>query len=157
MRYSRGERVRIVLCYYDCGKSLVAIKRKLRLLYGEAVAPSDSTILRLLRKSESTGSTGNRSKNRSRTTRTDGVIEEIERSLEANARTSIRHPRQQLHHSYTTLQRALRKDLRVKAYKNAKAHEIGVTDPPSRLAFANRIAQKEAEDPGFCEKILFSN
>ena len=157
MQYSKEDRIPIVQCYYDSGKSLVAARRKLRLLYGETLSPSDSTILRLLRKFESAGFTGNRPKNRTRTARTEGVIEGIRRNLEAHPRTSIRHRRQQLNLSYTTLQRALRKDLRVKAYKSAKAQAIKATDPHSRLVFANWIAQKEAEDPRFCEKVLFSD
>jgi transposase len=104
-RYTKEQRIIIMKTHYKYGESYAETVRKDRGIFGRQNAPNESTVRRLIKKFEETGSImDTKSPLRHRTGRSLANIAAVSESVADNPGTSIRHRSQQLDIQRSTLQ-----------------------------------------------------
>ena len=115
-RYNKEQRVIIVKTHYIYGGSYAETFRKFRGIFGRQNAPYQSTVQRMNKKFEETGSImDSKLPVRHPTGRSLDNIAAERGSVAESPGTSIRHCSQQLDNSRSTMQRILTKDLHLHA------------------------------------------
>ena len=115
-RYSTQQRILIVKNYFKNGESLTATIRKLRSIFGKQNVPSASTVKRIIEKFVKTESiTDVRPSTRVGPGRLAENVTAVRQNVAESPGTSIRHRAQELNISRSTMQRILRKYLRLHA------------------------------------------
>lgn len=157
-RFSKEQRVIIVKTHYKNGESYVETARKLRQIFSRESAPNVSTIRRVVKKFEETGSImDNKNPLRQRTGRSLENIAAVNESVAENPKTSIRHRSQQLQISRSTTQRILTKDLHLHAYKIQLTQELKPADHGKRRQFVQWVMEQSEVDANFSKKVIFSD
>ncbi|CAK1590754.1 unnamed protein product [Parnassius mnemosyne] len=157
-RFSKDQRVIIVKTHYKNGESYAETARKLRQIFSRESAPNVSTIQRVVKKFEETGSImDNKNPLRQRTGRSLENIAAVNESVAENPKTSIRHRSQQLQISRSTTQRILTKDLHLHAYKIQLTQELKPADHGKRWQFVQWVMEQSEVDTNFSEKVIFSD
>ena len=112
--------------------------------------PAKSTVQSLVARFVETGSVGDLKKfPRPRTARSSENVAAVAESVREIPGTSIRHRSQELNISRTSLQRILRKDLHLQAYKIQLCQEFQPLDHLQRRTFVNWALQKKTDDDDF--------
>lgn len=157
-RFTKEERVIIVKTHYRNGESYAETVRRLRRIFGRNNAPTASTVLRLIKKFEETGSVATiKTPGRDRTVRTEQNIALVQDSVAVSPQKSLQRRSQQLGISTTSLQRILKKDLHMHPYKIQLTQYLKPTDHLKRRNFAEWILTKQEEDNNFAKRIIFSD
>lgn len=148
--YTVQQRIQIIQLFYENGRSNKNVFRKLRDFYDRHNRPNESTILRIVKKFEETGSVMDvKTPIRHRPSRSQENIDAVRESVEADPRMSIPRRSQELNIPKTTVWRILHKDLSLKAYKVQLTQELKPTDHLKRREFVNFIEEKP---DGFSKK-----
>jgi hypothetical protein len=127
-RYTKEQRVSLKT-HYKYGKSYAETVRKLRGIFGRRNAPYQSTVKRMIKKFEETGSImDSKLPVRHRTVRSVDNIAAVSVSVAESPGTSLRHLSQQLDIPRSTMQQMLTKDLHLRAYKIQLTQELKPTD-----------------------------
>jgi hypothetical protein len=119
-RYTKEQRVIFVKTHYKFGESYAKTVRKVRAIFGRRNAPYQSTVQRMIKKFEETGSIMDSTSKlpvRHRTGWSLDNIAAVSGSFVESSGTSIRHRSQQLDIPRSTMQRILTKDLHLHTYK----------------------------------------
>ena len=144
-----------LLEFYWESKSVIKTQRKFKLFF-RTKAPTRKTILRLTAKFIKTGTVRNQSQGRSgrkRSKRTPQLIQQVKRKIVANPEKSTRRLAQEVHVSQSTIERILRKDLKLFPYKVMKAQELSDTDKDGRMKFVCWAKEKLECDPDFFQSV----
>ena len=153
--YSTQQRIEIVQLYYENGRSVKNVFRKLREIYGRHNRPSEPEIRNIVQKFEETGSVLDiKPATRKRKGRSQEHINMVRDSVAEDQQTSIARRSQQLEITQTTLWRILHKDLALKPYKVQLVQELQPLDHSQRRDFVNWMDEQE---PQFSRKIFFSD
>lgn len=157
-QYSSEQRLIIVKTHYKNGENYAETVRRLRAIFGRNNAPNESTVRRLIKKFETKFTLLNeKTPVHRRVGRSIENIVAVRESVAENPGTSIRHRGQELNISRPTLQRILRKDLHLHAYKVLLTQELKPTDHAQRRAFVDWALAQHQVDPDFSKKIFFSD
>ena len=149
-KYTVKERVQIIQAYYEKSRSLALTIRELRNHFPRNHVPAKSTVQSLVARFVETGSVGDLKKSpRPRTARSSENVAAVAESVREIPGTSIRHRSQELNISRTSLQRILRKDLHLQAYKIQLCQEFQPLDHLQRRTFVNWALQKKTDDDDF--------
>jgi hypothetical protein len=128
-RYIKENRDIIVKTHYKYGKSYVETVRKVRGIFGRRNAPYQSTLLRMIKKFEETGSImDSKLPVRNLTARSLDNIAAVSASFVESPGPSIRHRSQQSDIPRSTMQRILTKDLHLHVYKIQLTKELKPID-----------------------------
>ncbi|KAL4125925.1 hypothetical protein QTP88_010162 [Uroleucon formosanum] len=156
-RYTIEQRVLFIKTHYKHGECVAVTVRKLRTILGYRGAPTATTITRLVSKFEETGSTANiKSPRRKRSQRTNENIAVVNDSVIVSPSKSIRRRSQQLGIGISSLQRILKNDLHLHAYKIQLTQELKPADHTKRREFVNWILTNQ-RPIDFVKKIIFSD
>lgn len=156
--YTIHQRIQIVKIHYQNGSCFAETIRKCRTAFGHRNAPCRNTVVNLIKKFELSGSVGNeKSCGHIRTSRTTEMIASVSQSVQKDGFTSIAIRSQQIGISKSSLQRILKEDLHLHAYKIQLAQELKPQDHESRREFASWVLKHEQHDEGFSKKIIFSD
>lgn len=154
-----ADKAEIVKLYYELGKSVVLVRRKLVKLYPSKPVPSRWNIVRLVEKFEREGiATDLRQCNKRPIARTGEKIEQVRQVIEATPRKSIRGVMKDISNihgssSYGTVRRILKFDLKHKPYKITIMQHLKDSDITKRVLFSKWI-----EDNGnVIDSIWFSD
>lgn len=158
MSYTKDQRVLIVKTFYKCGESCIRTTRSLQRIWGRRKVPNETTIRKLIKKFERSGSVMDmKSPIRPRSVRSLDKLDTIRRSVASNPRTAVRRRCQELEMSKSTLQTALKKDLHLHPFKLQVTQKLEIRDYSTREHFANQVLQQQELDPMFARKIIFSD
>jgi transposase len=128
-RHTKEQRVVIVKAHYKYGESYAETVRKVLGIFGRRNAPYQSTVQRMIKKFEETGSImASKLPVRHRTGRSLDNIAAVSEIVAEIPGTSIRHRSQQLDVPRNTMQRILTKDLHLHVYKIQLKQELKPTD-----------------------------
>ena len=155
-RYRSQQRVEIIKIYHRNSKSVASTLRALRLIYGRNNRPSRSTIERLVKKFESTGTVQNVPV-RQRSARSVENIAAAEASVEESPNMSLTRRSQALGNSVTSLWRILRNYFGLHPYKIKLRQELKTLDHQNRRMFVNWAEQQLENYSDFNRKIIFSD
>lgn len=157
-RYTKEQRVVIVKTHYKNGECYAETVRKLRGIFGRRKAPNLSTVQRLIKKFEETASLLDvKSSGRPRATRSIENVAVVRDSVDVSPGKSIRRRSQQLAIPRSTMQRILKNDLHLNAYKIQLTQELKPCDHLKRREFVSWILGKRETDGDFSHKIIFSD
>lgn len=157
-RYTKEQRILIVKTHYKNGESVATTVRKLRTILGHHHAPNESTVRRLIKKFEESGSVAdNKSPGRPRSGRSEANVALVRDSVTVSPKKSYRRRAQEMHMSSATMQRILKKDLHLHAYKVQLTQELKPADHGKRRQFCEWISRMEQENEGFAKRIIFSD
>jgi transposase len=135
-RYTEEQRVIIVKTHYKYGESYAETVSQVRGIFGQRNAQYQSTVQRMIKKFEETGSImDSKLPVRHRTGRSLDNIAPVTESVAESPGTSIRHRSQQLDIPRSTTQRILTKDLHLRAYKIQLPQELKPTDHCCEINF----------------------
>jgi len=141
-RYAKEQRVIIVRTHYKYGKSYAETVCKVRGIFGRWNAAYQSTVQRMIKKFEVTGSIrDSKLPLRHCTRRSLYNIAAVSESVAESPGTSIRHRSQQLDIPRSSMQRILTKDLHLHAYKIQLTQELKPTDHVQRREFVNCVLE----------------
>lgn len=153
--YSTEQRVQIVELFYENGRSVKNVYRKLRQFYGRHNRPSESTINQIIKRFQQTGSVEDKKTEKyARRGRSKNHIDLVYASIAEDPEMSIDRRSQQVGLSKTTTWRILRKDLALKCYKVQLTQELQPLDHLKRREFINWVKEQPAN---FSQKIIFSD
>jgi hypothetical protein len=128
-RCTKEQRVIIVKTHYKYGESYAETVRKFRRILRRRNAPYHSTVKRMIKKCEETGSImGSKLLVSHLTGRHLDNIAAVSESVAENPGTSLRRCSQQLDSPRSTMQRILTEDLHLHAYKIQLTQELKPTD-----------------------------
>lgn len=157
-RLSIEQRVLVVKTYYQNGESATATVRKLRPIMGRRDVPKESTVRRLMTKFEETGSLEDvKTPERSRSRRSLFNQELVFDNVLVSPQKSVRRRSQELGIPVSSMQRILKKDLRVHPYKIQLTQELKTIDHGKRREFVNWFLEMERNDTNFHRDIIFSD
>lgn len=152
------QRIQVMKSYYRNNESPTATVRELRVILGRNAAPTESSVRKLIRKLEVTGSLLNVKKTgRPRSVRTQETIDLVRDNVTASPRKSVRRRAQQLNLSPSSLHAILTKDLKLHAYKIQLTQELKPADHGKRCRFAQWVLARQAENENFTKQIIFSD
>ncbi|CAH1962018.1 unnamed protein product [Acanthoscelides obtectus] len=141
--------------HYKNGAKIKNTFRALPEHFGRNNRPNETTIGRLVRKFEATGSVANLlGSGRPRSVRTPENIAVVKESVRDDPKQSTTRRSQELGISRTSLLRILHTDLNVHAYKIQLTQELRRADHFSRRTFSDWLLQI---DENFSSKIMFSD
>ncbi|KAL4098417.1 hypothetical protein QTP88_023036 [Uroleucon formosanum] len=141
---SKEQRVLIVKTHYQNGEHYAVTVRKLRTILGYHNAPNESTVRRLIKKFEESGSTQDKKiSGRPRSGRSEANVTVVHDSVTVSPRKSCRRRAQEMHISPATMQRILTKDLHLHAYKVQLTQELKPADHEKRRQFVEWILTRE--------------
>jgi hypothetical protein len=144
--YTIQQRVQIVELFYENKRSVKSVYRKLREFYGLHNRPTESTIGRIVKKFQETGSVEDqKSKKYSRSGRSQENIDLVRESVAEDPEMSIRRRSQQVGLSESTTWRILHKDLALKAYKVQITQELKPLDHLKRRSFPGRVIARNGD------------
>ena len=116
--YTKDQRILIVKTFYKCEKSYIRTIRSLQGILGRRNVPNETTIRRLIKKFEESGSVMDmHSSVHKCSVRSPQKIDAVRRSVAADPTTSLRHRSQQLGMARSTLHTVLKKDLHLYPFK----------------------------------------
>ena len=142
-RYTKEQRLVMVKTHFKYGECYAETVRKLRKIFGRQNAPNQSTVQRLIKKFEETGSIVDiKSPGRARARRSLENIAAVRQSVDVSPGKSIRPRSQQLAIPRSTMQQILKKDLHLHAYKFQLTQELKPTDHLKRREFVNWMLGK---------------
>lgn len=126
--------------------------------FGNAQCPDVKTIMSAYRRFSETGAALPNKKNcgAPRTARTAEVEERILEEFAADPTTSIRRVVRRLQSSYGTVQRTLKAEKK-HAFHYLRVQSLQLEDYPTRLHFCHFLVQKEDAEPGFVNRIIYSD
>lgn len=157
-KFTCAQRVLIVKTFYQSGESCAATVRRLRGTLGRNEAPNESTVRRLMKKFEETGSVVDlKSPGRRRSARTEQNIEVVRDSVAVSPAKSIRRRSQQLRLRCSSVRRILRYDLKCHPYKIQLTQQLKVADHQKRRQFVDWVLRNSQEDENFAMNIIFSD
>jgi transposase len=142
------EKAQVVLWFAET-KSVTKAQRMFRLQYKKA-APHRNTILQWMNAFRETGSVQKLHGGGRRVT--EEQLEQVRESFTRSPRKSLRRGARELQIPCSTLQRILRKRLRLYAYKVQLLHEIKANDKPLRFKFATKMLDHIDDDPRFLSR-----
>jgi Helix-turn-helix domain (DUF4817) len=152
------QRIQVIKSYYSNNESSTAAVRELRAKLGRNVAPNESSVRKLIRKFETTGSVTNvKGTGRPRSARTEENIAVVRNSVSTSPGKSVRRRAQQLNLSPSSLHQILSKDLKMHAYKIQLIQELKPADHGKRHRFAQWVMARQTENENFTKKIFFSD
>lgn len=124
--YSIADRVKIIQEHYRNGEKVINTYRALRDHFGEADRPNQTTIGRLVRKFETTGSVDDLPKGtRPKSVRTQSNIDVVRESIQTDPNLSVACRSQKLGIPKSSLRRIMQNDLNLHAVITTNMHEIG--------------------------------
>ena len=152
------QRIQVIKSYYKNSESPTATVRELRVTLGRNAAPTESSVRKLIRKFETTGSVSNVKKTgRPRSVRTQENIAVVRDNVTVSPRKSVRRRAQQLNLSPSSLHDILSKDLKMHAYKIQLTQELKPADHGKRHRFAQWVLARQVENENFTKRIIFSD
>jgi hypothetical protein len=143
-RYAREQRGIIVKTHYKYGESYAERVRKVRGIFGRRNTLHQSTVRRMIKKFDETGSIrDSKLPVRHCIRQSLDNIAAISESVAESPGTSIHHRSQQLNILRSTKQRILAKDLHLHAYKIQLTQELKPTDHVQRREFVNCVLENQ--------------
>ena len=137
--YSKVQRARIVEAYFKHNGSLIAVQRDFSREFKQK-SPSKHCIIATIAKFRETGGTADKKRSgRPRSARNEDAVEVVSISVAENPNTSTRKRSSQLEISRTTLQRIMKKDLRLYPYKIQVTQLLKSADRQKRMDFARQF------------------
>ena len=155
--YTKEQRVLIVKTHYRKGEYYGEIVRNLHAIFGRERAPNETTVRRLIKKFEDTGSTGDIKSPRSRSSRSVENIAIVRDSVIASPKKSVRRRSQQMDIKKSSVHRILTKDLHMNAYKIQLTQELKPNDHSERRNFAEWVLGMQQVDENFVSNLMFSD
>jgi len=156
--YNKEQRVIIVKTYYKYGESYAETVRKVHGIFGRRNALYQSTVQRMNKKFEETGSIMDRKLPVGHPTgRSVENIAAVRGSVAESPVTSIRYCSQQLDIPRSAMQRILTKDLHLHVYKIQLTKELMSTGHVQSPEFVNWVLEKQKVDGNFSKKIIISD
>ena len=141
--------------HYKYGESYAETVRKIRGIFGRRNAPNQSTVQRIIKKFEETGSIMNsKLPVHHHTGRSLENIAAVTESVAESPGTSIRRRSQKLNIPRSTMQQILTKDLHLHAYKIQLTQELRPTDRVQGREFVNWVLENQKVDGNFSKKIV---
>lgn len=158
MSHFTGEhRAFAIRAFYENGNSYVIVRRMFRIqfkLRSIKQCPSTQLLKQWLKRFQETGLTlPMRRQGRSRTSRTEQAIQEVNQSVEENAELSTRRRSSTLGISRSTLRRILKFDLKLHPYKIQLVQELTHDDHTKRAAFSTLMLERFSN----FQNIIFSD
>ena len=152
------QRAKIVELYFKNEDSPVLARRAYCRHFDVKNGPSESTILRLVKKFRDTGSVHDRSRSgRPQNVRSDEKIERVRASVQEDQQTSTRRRSSELGMAKSSLHRILKADLHLFPYKIQVVHAIQPPDRQQRLEYAVRVQEHARADPTFTHRLIMSD
>lgn len=156
-QYTTEQRAQIVEIYFSNQRSIVLTQRAYRRQFNVRVAPSQSTINRLVANFRQQGAVRNLpGAGRLRTVHTFDNIQVVQESIREDPETSTRRRSTQLGLSRGSLQRILH-TIRMFPYKIQLVQELKPTDYQQRLDYAIYFQQNAQENPNFIHNLVMSD
>lgn len=154
MEYSKE----VVQLFYEYGKSPTTVRKLMKKKYPDTKYLSRNQIYRIVKRFEESGTVLSRWKGhsgRKRSGRSEENIEEVKNVMEETPRKSIRSVMREVTNtaSYSSVQRILKYDLKLKPYKIAVMQHLKDRDIDTRMEFANWAL----ENPEVINNIWFSD
>ena len=154
--YKQEERIRILQAYLRT-MSISETQRDYRIHFKTRISPTKNAIKSLVRKFQETGAVHDAKKTgRPKLIRTEVQINRVATDVANNSNTSIRRRSLQLGITRSSLQRILKKDLKLFPYKIQLCQELLPTDAEKRLAYAKSFLDLCKID-SFTESVIFSD
>ena len=156
LRFTKGERTRILEVYIRT-MSVTETQRDFRIHFKSRRSPSKNAIKSLVHKFRETGTVADQIRpGRSKSIRTEDLIDRVAADVRVDPKTSIRKRSSQLSISRSSLQRILKSDLKLFPYKIQLCQELLPKDMEARLNYAQSFLQL-CEDDSFIENVMFSD
>ena len=153
--YSIEDRIKVIQEHYKNGQKIKNTFRALRDYFGQHKRPNETTIGRLVRKFEATGSVSDAPKSgRPKSVRTPENIASVSASVREDPKTSTTRRSQELGISRRSLGRILHKDLNLHAYKIQLCQQLKSIDHFSRRVFSEWLIEQRKIDANFSSKII---
>ena len=153
--YTQEERIRILQAYLRT-MSITETQRDYRIHFKTRVSPTKNAIKALVRKFQETGAVQDLKKTGRPKIRTEVQINRVARDVANNSNSSIRRRSLELEITRSTLQRILKKDLKLFPYKIPLCQELLPTDAEKRLAYSRSFLDL-CNIPSFMESVIFSD
>ena len=156
--YSIEDCIKVIQEHYKNGAKIKSTFRALREYFGRNNRPNETTIGRLVRKFEATGSVADlRKGGRPKSVRTPEKIAAVKQSVKDDPKQSTTRRSLELGISRTSLHRILHKDLNLHAYKIQLTQQLKPIDHFSRRVFSDWLLEHRRIDAQFSSKIIFSD
>lgn len=124
--YSIEDRIYIIKEHYKNGERVVSTFRAIRNRFGRHKRPTETTIARLVRKFETTGSVGDLpATTRTKSVRTQENIDAVRESVRTEPTLSIAVRSQKLGIPQSSMRRIMQNDLNLRAVTITNMEEIG--------------------------------
>jgi len=154
-RLTLQEKIAVIKCYYKV-QNAEEVRRTWSQFSTEA-APSGSTIMRLVKKFESTGSVqAEKPPGRPRHARTAKLSESIMTSIKNSPLKSSKRLSNELGVSKSTIIRTLH-DINYRPYRPRLIHGLLEVDPFLRIQFCENIINMVQNDDSFLDRIIWSD
>lgn len=154
--YSKEQRAKIVECYFKHNESLIRVQREFTRLSNQQ-SPSRHCIIAMVSKFRETGSTTDRKRiGGPRSIRNETTIQRVAASVTEDNQTSTRKRAMQLGLSRSSLQRILKKDLKMFPYKVQVAQHLQFQDYQKRKEFAFTFLRL-TNDEAFLSHLIMSD
>ena len=155
VQFTIAQRLIIVKTFYRNGESYAATVSRLRATLGPNEAPNESTVRRLMRKFNETGSTVNiKSPGRHRSGQSEQNVAMVRDSVAVSAMKFVLLRSQELGIGCSSVRRILRYDLICHAYKIQFNQQLKAADHEKWRNFVNFVLRRRQEDDGFARKII---
>lgn len=156
--YDVQKRVKIIEFFYSSGRSIITTQRNYRRHFNVRTAPSDNMIRNLVSRFEEHGRVSDLpGRGRGRSVRNEAVVEAVRQSVNEDPSVSTRRRSAQLGMSRTSLQRILKRDLKMFPYKIQMVQQLLPQDHQARLQYAIRFSQIARENDNFLNNLIMSD
>lgn len=156
---SKEQKAKVVQLYFKTGSAILA-QRAFRSTFKVRYAPDIKTIKLLSERFLAVGSIEKLNQGRSgrkRSKRSSENIEKVKTAIQETPTKSIRKLAAQVHSSKSTVQRILKKDLRLTPYKISVHQTLSDNDKTQRIAFASWFCDMCTGDGGFLDNLWCSD
>lgn len=162
MALETGEKVRLVELFYENGRSPMATIRAYRNEYGVQDVCSESTVRKLIKKFQETGSVLVAKKSGRPPIPEDQIAEIFLAKQDIAAQNyygeaSTSKIAEITNIPKSTVWKALRKNLKLTPYRPQTVHELKDADPARRLQFARRFLAEDLLNPASKYRILYTD
>ena len=147
-----------IAAWQEVLRSPIEVQRRFRAEFGIHYVPSRHTIYAIHARFMETGSVGDQPRSgRPRSGRSEENVETVEAAFIQSQGKSIRRAALELNISRASIQRMLRKDIRMYPYKIQVVHNLEPQDYDSRMEMCETLLHHYETDPAIMEQLWFSD
>lgn len=157
-KFSITQRTKMVVLFFENGRSIIATQRAYKKFYGVRNVPTGPTIRAIVAKFEQYGNVGDVKRvGRPRSGRSIDNIQLVRKSVSDNPETSTRRRSKELSIQRGTIRQILKEDLLLYPYKIQLVQKIYPSDLKLRFEYSRAVLNLVANDQSFLENFMMTD